>query len=125
MHRSTDPGAKIPHAWLVRPGGHRVSTLDVVGRGLFSLVTGVAGVAWEGAVERLDLPYLRTVRIGTAELRDVYGTWHDVRDIEEAGALLVRPDGHIAWRHSAAVWGPDEAHGLLVDALTRLGLTHA
>ena len=125
VHRSTDPGAKIPHAWLVRPGGHRVSTLDVVGRGLFSLVTGVAGVAWEGAVERLDLPYLRTVRIGTAELRDVYGTWHDVRDIEEAGALLVRPDGHIAWRHSAAVWGPDEAHGLLVDALTRLGLTHA
>ena len=32
-----------------------------------------------------------------------------MREIDEAGALLVRPDGYIAWRQSAAVWDDDEA----------------
>ena len=34
--------------------------------------------------------------------------------------LLVRPDGHIAWRHVEAVWDPDTAKELLADALFRL-----
>ena len=44
------PGAKIPHAWLVGPDGMRVSTLDVTGKGLFTVVTGLAGTAWKEAV---------------------------------------------------------------------------
>jgi hypothetical protein len=56
---TTRPGAKIPHAWLVGPDGMRMSTLDVTGRGLFTLVTGLAGTAWKEAVRRLDLPFLR------------------------------------------------------------------
>jgi 2,4-dichlorophenol 6-monooxygenase len=43
---TTRPGAKIPHAWLVGPDGTRMSTLDVTGKGLFTVVTGLAGTAW-------------------------------------------------------------------------------
>lgn len=122
-HASTRPGAKIPHAWLVDERGRRISTLDVIGKGLVSVVTGVGGAAWADAVEALDLPYLRVVRIGSAGMRDAYGTWRDLRDIHETGALLVRPDGHIAWRHQGEQWDAAQAHSLLVDALRGIGLT--
>jgi hypothetical protein len=64
LQPTTRPGAKIPHAWLVDKRGIRVSTLDVTGKGCFSLVTGLAGGAWSEAVHELDLPYLRAVVIG-------------------------------------------------------------
>ena len=37
-----------------------MSTLDVTGKGLFTVVTGLAGTAWRDAVRRLDLPFLRS-----------------------------------------------------------------
>lgn len=47
-HRpTTRPGAKLPHAWLIDAGGHRLSTLDLVGKGDFTLVTGLSGAVWE------------------------------------------------------------------------------
>ncbi|WP_426437051.1 FAD-dependent monooxygenase [Bradyrhizobium genosp. P] len=91
------PGAKIPHAWLVDRDGVRVSTLDVTGKCLFSVVTGLAGAAWQEAALRLDLPFLRVVVTGS-EAQDLYCEWQRIREIEEAGVLLVRPDGVVAWR---------------------------
>jgi 2,4-dichlorophenol 6-monooxygenase len=117
---TTRPGAKIPHAWLVDQRGQRVSTLDVTGKGKFSLVTGLAGQAWAHAAAKLDLPYLRIVVIGEPATADPYCAWHKLRDIHEAGALLVRPDGYIAWRHTAAVWDDDEAFDALGAALTQV-----
>ncbi len=105
---TTRPGAKLPHAWLVGADGRRVSTLDLVGQGRFSLVTGIAGTAWVDAAKALDLPFLRTVVIGGPGAQDAYCSWHALREIDEAGALLVRPDGVVAWRrHGAPV---DAAH---------------
>ncbi|QHD88394.1 2,4-dichlorophenol 6-monooxygenase (plasmid) [Gordonia sp. JH63] len=115
---TTRPGAKIPHAWLVDACGQRVSTLDVTGKGKLSLVTGLAGTAWSNAAAKLDLPFLRTVVIGAPGTADPYAAWHKVRDIHEAGALLVRPDGYIAWRQSAAVWDDNDAFEQLLGALT-------
>lgn len=120
LQATTRPGAKIPHAWLVDEHGIRKSTLDVTGGGQFSLVTGLAGQAWVGAAKRLDLPYLRTVVIGEKGSADSYLAWARVREIEEAGALLVRPDGFVAWRQSAAVWDEEDALGQLRNALTSL-----
>jgi 2,4-dichlorophenol 6-monooxygenase len=101
FHRpSTRPGAKLPHVWLVDAEGHKVSTLDLVGRGGFTLVTGLSGTAWEAT----DLP-VRVVRIGTAGARDAYGDWGRVSDIAEDGCLLVRPDGYVAWRAESASAG--------------------
>lgn len=95
---TTRPGAKIPHAWLVDKNGVRMSTLDVTGNGLFTVLTGLAGTAWKDAVRQLDLPFLRFVVTGSPEAQDLYCEWQRIREIEEAGALLVRPDGVIAWR---------------------------
>lgn len=121
---TTRPGAKIPHAWLVDREGHRTSTLDVTGHGKFSLVTGLAGRAWESAAAELDAPYLRTVVVGEKGAEDPYGAWHKLREIHEAGALLVRPDGYIAWRQSAPVWDIETARAQLRSALdTVLGNT--
>lgn len=103
---TTRPGAKIPHVWLVDHGGQKRSMLDVTGRGMFSVVTGLAGTAWVEAAASLDLPYLRSVVIDSADARDLYREWQRIREIEEDGVLLVRPDGYIAWRQRA---GPKES----------------
>jgi 2,4-dichlorophenol 6-monooxygenase len=43
------------------------------------------------------------------DLRDVDGQWAEVCQIEPTGALLVRPDQHIAYRSVSAVADPEEA----------------
>lgn len=117
---TTRPGAKLPHAWLVDEQGRRISTLDLVGKGKFSLITGIGGHAWGSAAKRLNLPYLRTVVTGDIGSRDPYFAWARVREIHEAGALLIRPDGYVAWRHSDAVWDEEEALARLSGALAKL-----
>jgi 2,4-dichlorophenol 6-monooxygenase len=118
VQATTRPGAKIPHAWLIGLNGRRVSMLDLVGKGKFTLVTGIAGQAWVEAAKALNLPYLRTVQIGTPGAQDVYCNWHAVREIEEAGALLVRPDGVVAWRQPRGVdGGTEQAREALQQAL--------
>jgi 2,4-dichlorophenol 6-monooxygenase len=114
---ATRPGAKLPHAWLVGADGRRVSTLDLVGKGKFSLVTGIAGQAWVEAAKGMDLPYLRAVVIGVHGAQDSYSTWQAIREIEEAGVLLVRPDGVVAWRQHQGVTNPAEAKRALQAAL--------
>ena len=115
---STRPGAKLPHAWLVDERGRRISTLDVVGKGKFTLITGLGGRAWVDATKRINLPYLRTIVTGESGSEDPYFAWARIREIDEAGALLVRPDGYIAWRQADGVWEEGEALAQLTSALT-------
>lgn len=117
LQATTRPGAKLPHAWLVGKDGRRISTLDVTGKGQMTLLTGVGGGAWSNAVDKLGLPFLRTVVVGAPGTIDPYGYWRQIREIPEAGALLVRPDGYVAWRHNAEVWDADLAVELLQKAL--------
>ncbi len=104
---STRPGAKLPHVWLVDAAGHRVSSLDLVGGGSFTVVTGPSGDAWVAAAatcrDELGLP-LRSVVVGAAAARDAYGDWRRATapELEEDGCLLVRPDGYVAWRSTGA-----------------------
>ncbi|WP_045703289.1 FAD-dependent monooxygenase [Streptomyces rubellomurinus] len=102
---TTWPGARVPHAWL-EDGGHRRSTLDVTGRGRFVLLTGRGGAPWHDAArEAARLTGVEvTVRvIGAAEgLRDPYGQWERLREVAADGCVLVRPDGHVAWRAQTA-----------------------
>jgi 2,4-dichlorophenol 6-monooxygenase len=65
-------------------------------------------------------PYLRTVVIGQPGALDLYSAWHAMREIDEAGALLVRPDGVVAWRHAHGVTNADEARRELQQALAAL-----
>jgi 2,4-dichlorophenol 6-monooxygenase len=120
LQATTRPGAKIPHVWLIDRHGRKMSTLDLVGRGKLSLVTGLAGVAWTLAVESLAIPVLRTVVIGAPDALDVYCDWQRVREIDEAGALLVRPDGYVAWRARRGVADATAARVLLGGALAAI-----
>ncbi|MFD0391884.1 hypothetical protein ACFQ3Z_00640 [Streptomyces nogalater] len=105
-----------PHAWLVDGDGGRISTLDVVGKGEFTVLTGLSGEVWETAAEacreELGIP-LRFVRIGEDGARDAYGEWSRVSEIAEDGVLLVRPDAYVAWRRATApVTGQEAWEGL-------------
>jgi 2,4-dichlorophenol 6-monooxygenase len=53
LQATTRPGAKLPHVWLVDDAGRKTSTLDLTGKGMFSLLTGLAGRAWTAAASRL------------------------------------------------------------------------
>ncbi len=124
LQATTRPGAKIPHVWLTDDAGRKVSTLDVTGRGMFTLMTGPAGTCWRAAADALDLPWLRTVVVGASGAHDSYFAWHRAREIDEAGCLLVRPDGYVAWRHATGVGDVSAAVTQLRSALDRvLGAT--
>ena len=115
LQATSRPRAKIPHCWLMdAKNGQKVSTLDIVGNGKLTLVTGLSGTAWKQAADQLDLPYLNVVTIGQ-EVKDVYGIWQKTCEIAEAGMLLVRPDGYVAWRHQQALYD---------DAVALQKLTH-
>ncbi len=118
LNPTTRPGAKLPHAWLVGRTGMRVSTLDIVGKGMMTLITGLSGDAWAAAAERLSLPFLKTVVIGAPEYQDLYCDWQEAREIDEDGVILVRPDGYVAWRKLAGVSSTDEAEAMLREVLS-------
>jgi len=113
---SSRPGAKLPHAWITS-GTRTVSTLDTVGKGRFTLLTGIGGDAWLRAAESQPLD-IATVVIGPGqEYEDPYGDWARLSEVSDAGALLVRPDGYVAFRHADAA---ENAEQLLTDALRRI-----
>lgn len=99
---NTFPGRTLPHAWLQRNHG-KLSTLDLVGKGRFTVLTGVGGDEWKAAAkavsEKLGIE-VHAVSIGgpNCDAQDVYGTWTDLRAVSDSGCLLVRPDRHVAWR---------------------------
>ena len=102
------PGSRAPHVWL-ECDGERISTLDLFGRG-FVLLAGAQGQCWYEAATELarviEVP-LRSFRIGRGgDLTDLDQTWATIYGIEEDGALLVRPDGYVAWRCGAAPSDP-------------------
>ncbi|MET7686894.1 FAD-dependent monooxygenase [Streptomyces sp. NPDC005483] len=120
-HQPTSrPGARVPHAWITA-GTRTLSTLDTVGKGRFTLLTGIGGEDWIRAAEAQDVD-IATVVVGPGQqYEDPYGDWARLSEISDAGALLVRPDGFVAFRHATAA--PD-AEALLSDALRRI-LGHA
>jgi 2,4-dichlorophenol 6-monooxygenase len=117
---STVPGSRLPHVW-VGDTKHRVSTLDLAPMTRFTLFTGIVGEPWVAAAEKvgaeLGVP-LTAVVIGPGRaVTDLYYDWARVREVEEGGALLVRPDKHIGWR---SVGLPADPHRALHDALTAI-----
>ncbi len=95
------PGSRLPHAWLA-PEAERVSLLDRVPLDRFLLIAGPDADGWETSARSLveageaSAP-LAVLRLSDAELHDL-PTWLGFAGIERDGALLVRPDQHVAWR---------------------------
>src|SRR5690606_7717657 len=51
---TTWPGARLPHAWLFDANGGKHSTLDVTGKGRFTILTGISGEAWAEAAGKVS-----------------------------------------------------------------------
>jgi 2-polyprenyl-6-methoxyphenol hydroxylase-like FAD-dependent oxidoreductase len=109
------PGTRLPHVALER-NGHQISSLDLAGRG-FTLVAGPAGAPWKRAATELMPDYpLGACRVGEDAL-DPAGRLEAATGIGTEGALLLRPDGVVAWRTKGASADP---RAILADALDRL-----
>ena len=118
---TTTPGFHLPHVWLAKDGqSPRISTLDLVGRGYFTLLTGLGGDAWREAVTAVaatGFP-IRIHSIGwRQDYQDVYGHWAQVRGVDEASAVLVRPDHFVAWRSRGL---PADCIGVLKEVIALL-----
>ena len=104
---STRPGAHLPHVWLFDKDSREVSTLDLAGKGRFTIFTGIGGEAWADAARDIaaetGLDIVAHVIGPGRDYQDYAGDWATIREIGEAGCLLVRPDRFIAYRHSTAV----------------------
>jgi 2,4-dichlorophenol 6-monooxygenase len=117
---STVPGSPLPHAW-VGTTAKKWSTLDLAPSTRFTVFTGIGGQAWADAAavvaDKLGVP-LKAVVIGPGqEVTDLYFDWARLREIEEDGALLVRPDKIVAWRSPTMVDNPE---AVLLDALHKV-----
>ncbi len=114
------PGSHAPHVWLER-NGERLSTIDLFDRG-FTLLTGPNGHAWRDAgslvSRRLRIP-LHSYRVGEhGDVRDTHQGWATTYGVGRDGAVLVRPDGYVAWRSPRGTQKPViELEGILKTML--------
>jgi 2,4-dichlorophenol 6-monooxygenase len=112
----TRPGHRMPHAWLERNGARR-STYDVARYGRFTLLSGPES-DWRSAgaqvAAALGVP-LDVVSIGEGgDFADSTGAWQRQREVGLGGAVLIRPDQHVAWRSFER---PADLVAALTDAL--------
>ncbi|MFH8574803.1 FAD-dependent oxidoreductase [Streptomyces zaomyceticus] len=118
-----EPGSRAPHMWLNR-AGTRISSLDLYERSLVLLSSEDGAGGWHTAatgVGRESAVPLDAYRIGEgpdAELAPENDTdWAEAHGVTTDGAVLVRPDGFVAWRSEGASADPGAA---LRQALTAI-----
>jgi putative polyketide hydroxylase len=97
-HPSGQPGSRLPHIEILH-GEKTISTLDLAGRG-FLLLAGKDGQEWGEAARvvaaqiGVELGFFRL----SDEITESAGALAARANLAANGALLVRPDGFIAWR---------------------------
>jgi putative polyketide hydroxylase len=120
-HSSGRPGARAPHILIDRAGA-QTPIHDLFGRSLV-LLAGAAGKDWcdaAAAISRSSSVHLPCLRIGEGgDAADLDGQFLDRFGVGEDGAVLVRPDGFVAWRSLSVV---TDAQAVLRKVLTDLAL---
>jgi putative polyketide hydroxylase len=115
---SAVPGCRAPHFWLGHPE-ERLSSLDLFGRA-FTVLTADTSKAWTAAAAEasrtMGVP-IDVYEFGQPGLAD-HGQLLRLYGVEGAGAVLVRPDGYVAWRSRSAA----DAHSLATVLASMLGI---
>jgi putative polyketide hydroxylase len=113
------PGARMPHMWVIQDG-KEISTLDLVGS-WFLLLACQNGRTWCRAAK--EVSELRSIPIHahtvgqTGQIIDPNGRFPEAFGLNLDGAVLVRPDGHVALRSQSLVSDPRD---LLCKALSKI-----
>jgi 2-polyprenyl-6-methoxyphenol hydroxylase-like FAD-dependent oxidoreductase len=105
------PGARLPHAWLA----DGASLLDRVPIDRCLLIAGPEGRGWLEGLGARGVPADSLV-LDREQLPEL-SQWLEVAGLSPSGALLVRPDQHVAWRRAALPADPEAA---LAEAWTAL-----
>ncbi len=99
---TTWPGARLPHVWVFDTQGKSHSTLDITGKGHFTVLTGIGGEAWVDAAKAIGKKLGMDIKVRVIGPRRDYedhtGDWARAREVGDTGCILVRPDHHVAWR---------------------------
>jgi putative polyketide hydroxylase len=101
------PGTRAPHLWVTK-GGERLSTLDLFQRGWVLLTE---DERWLSAAKEAGVT---GVQVGRDVEPESPGVFRKAYGLGESGAVLVRPDGYVAWRTVDLSGDPRRA---LADAL--------
>lgn len=114
-----DAGSRAPHIW-VKHQGKRISTLDLFTKS-FIIIAGADGNEWCNAAPKVASSLNTEViayRAGSNhELIAPGGQWEYAAGISSTGAVLVRPDGFVAWRSWST---PPNIQHMLEDALKKV-----
>ncbi|KAL4922803.1 FAD binding domain-containing protein [Aspergillus aurantiobrunneus] len=94
-HPSTTPGHHMPHFWIAK-NGVRKSVRDLLRRDKFVLFARSA--RWEIYKSEVDEIHTEILDGKDSNWRDEENRWGLLPGLDENQALLVRPDGIIAWR---------------------------
>jgi hypothetical protein len=84
-----------------------ISIHDLAGKGAFCLFTGPGGENWKRAAaaiaNKFSIP-INSFSIGFGQdWEDIYMEWGRVREVEESGCVLARPDRFVGWRFKEAL----------------------
>ena len=101
---STIPGHHFPHMWL-RRGDDVVSSRDLLCLDRFVLFT-ADPTTWYQVRDEL----IHVIAIKGRDLEDIDGKWGQLSEVGCNGAVLVRPDGIVAWRSKSG--GEDNVNRL-------------
>ena len=98
---SARPGARFPHIDFQKNTAP-TSTHDLFDYQFFTLFIRAKGTHWEIVLAQLPniiQQKIKVVRLGELGLSEVvYKQLIALCEIDKTGALLIRPDGHVAWR---------------------------
>jgi 2,4-dichlorophenol 6-monooxygenase len=118
--QSARPGARVPHVWFERDG-NPTATHALLRPGAFLVLAGTDGSVWLEAAATVAAEsgteidaYL--VDGPTAALTDPARVWESLRGHDDAGVVMVRPDGHVLFRSPTGVADPVEALRLAARA---------
>jgi putative polyketide hydroxylase len=113
---SASPGARAPHVWLLR-GDDKVSTIDL-SDGRFAVLSAERGWVEAARTAAAELGVaLDAYLVGAgedADLRDTEDALTSRYEIGRGGVVLIRPDGHVAWRQALL---DDDPLGQVASAL--------
>jgi putative polyketide hydroxylase len=115
-------GTRLPHVWL-DDAGRQISTLDLCGPG-FTLFVSADAESWRSAAEKTHAVTGADVTVREigpdGELADPDHSWLDQVALPVGGAILVRPDQHVAARSDQGLH-PDTLAPILDALLSRPG----